>query len=393
MMKQVVNKEIIDRIIQMESYFDILKEAVSADEDVIEKDDLLKEYMQVLTRYYESAEWKHDYEMDEKGLLPSELKRGILSEDGFWNFLCEVEGKPLDIELSNMDCSMNFDSFVNDIQKNDWNVFGVEVYRRGQLLHSYGDTTTTRYPIYSATKAITSIAVGFAVDEGKMDITKSVLEYLPDDVVAQMREEQVKNYTGITMKRLLTMSVSGYPFRPEGDSWLTESLKYPIPDANKTEFNYSNVSAYLVGVAVSYAVGEDLYQYLQRKLFTPLGIVDPPYEKCPDGYFYGASKMELTVHELSKIGLLLYNGGCYEGKRILSEEYVKEATSVQQMNREGGYGYFIWKYRDGFSINGKWKQKCYILPKEELVITYLAHIEDDTPDLKESMEKYILGIE
>ncbi len=386
-------KTATDRIKQMECYFDILKESVSADENVIEKDDLLKEYMQELIRYYESEEWKNDYMLDEKGLLPADLKRGILSEDGFWNFLCEVEGRRLDIELENMDYTMNFNGFVNDIQKNNWNVFGVEVYQSGQLLHSYGDTTTTRYPIYSATKAITSIAVGLAVDEGKMDIGKSILEYLPADVIAQMKAEQNDIYKSITIKRLLTMSVSGYPFRPEGESWIRESLNYTIPDVTNTDFNYSNVSAYLVGVAVSHAVGEDLYQYLQRKLFEPLGIINPPYETCPDGYFYGASKMELTVHELSKIGLLLYHGGCYEGKRILSEEYVKEATTVQQMNREGGYGYFIWKYRDGFSINGKWKQKCYILPKEELVITYLSHIEDDTPDLKESMEKYILGIE
>lgn len=382
----------MERIKQMESYFDILKEAVSADKDAIEKDDTLKEYFQKLLQYYESAEWRHDYELDEKGLLPPDLKRGILSEDGFWNFLCEVESRHSDIDHKNMDDSMDFDAFVEDIKKNDWNVFGVEVYKRGHLIHSYGDTTTTRYPIYSATKAITSIAVGLAVDERKMDIDKSVLEYLPNNVVEQIKEEQAEKYKSITIKRLLTMSVSGYPFRPEGDSWLTASLNYPISDANKKEFNYSNVSAYLVGVAVSHAVGEELYQYLHRKLFEPLGIIKPPYETCPDGYFYGASKMELTVHELSRIGLLLYNGGCYEGKRILSEEYVKDAASVQQMNREGGYGYFIWKYRDGFSINGKWKQKCYILPKEELVITYLAHIEDDTPDLKESMEKHILGI-
>lgn len=77
-----------------------------------------------------------------------------------------------------------------------------------------------------------------------------------------------------------------------------------------------------------------------------MDIQNPPFARCPDGYFYGASSMELTVHELSKIGLLLYHGGVYEGKRILSEEYVREATSVQQMNREGGYGYFLWKYRD-----------------------------------------------
>ena len=288
--------------------------------------------------------------------------------------------------------TMDFEAFVNDIRKNHWNVFGVEVYKGGELVYSYGDTIQNRHPIYSATKTITSIAVGLAMDDGKMDIHKSVLEYLPAKAVAKMKEEQLEIYKRVTVKHLLTMSVSGYPFRPEGDSWLMESLNYPITDVAGEVFYYNNVSAYLVGVAVSVAVGESLAQYLERKLFKPLGISNPSYATCPDGYFYGASKMELTVHELSQIGLLLYNGGCYNGKRILSEEYVKEATSVQKMNREGGYGYFIWKYRDGFSINGKWKQKCYILPKEELVITYLSHIEDDTPDLKNSMERHILGI-
>lgn len=390
---RLCEREIVGRIKQMESYFDILKEAVAVDKEAIEKDNMLKEYLQKLLQYYESPKWKSDYELDEKGLLPQDLKRGILSEDGFWNFLCEIEGGHTDVETKSAEKAMNFEAFVNDIRKNNWNVFGVEVYKDGELVHSYGDTTQNRYPIYSATKTITSIAVGLAVDEGKMDIQQSVLEYLPAKAVAQMNEEQIKSYKKITVKRLLTMSVSGYPFRPEGDNWLTESLNYPISDVDKEGFQYSNVSAYLVGVAVSVAVGEPLAQYLERKLFKTLGISNPPYATCPDGYFYGASKMELTVHELSQIGLLLYGGGCYNGKRILSAEYVKEATSVQKMNREGGYGYFIWKYRDGFSINGKWKQKCYILPKEELVITYLSHIEDDTPDLKISMEKHILGIE
>ena len=61
------------------------------------------------------------------------------------------------------------------------------------------------------------------------------------------------------------------------------------------------------------------------------------------------------------------------------------------MNREGGYGYFLWKYRDGFSINGKWTQKCYVLPKQGLVVTYLAHIEEECPGLKASMERHLLG--
>jgi len=287
---------------------------------------------------------------------------------------------------------MNFNAFVNDIEENKWNVFGAEVYVDGKLVHQYGDTTEHRYPIYSATKSITSIAVGMAIDEGKLDIHKSVLEYLPESATSKMSKSQLEIYKHITTKRLLTMSVSDYPFRPTKESWLEEALQCPIADVDKKEFNYSNISAYLAGVVASCAVEEDLYQYLNRKLFVPLGIHNPPYTRCPDGYFYGASGMELSVHELSKIGMLLYNGGIYEDKRIVSEEYVKEATSVQQMNREGGYGYFIWKYRNGFSINGKWKQKCYVLPTDKLMVTYLSHIEDDTCELKESMEKNILGL-
>ena len=89
---------------------------------------------------------------------------------------------------------MNFEAFVNDIQNNNWNVYGVEVYKDGELIHSYGDTTKNHSPIYSATKTITSIAVGMAVDEGKLDISKSVLEYLPEDVIGKLPQEQIEAY-------------------------------------------------------------------------------------------------------------------------------------------------------------------------------------------------------
>ena len=71
---------------------------------------------------------------------------------------------------------------------------------------------------------------------------------------------------------------------------------------------------------------------------------------------------------------------------------MRRATSVQQMNREGGYGFFFWKYKDGFSINGKWMQKCYVLPKQDKIITFLSDITDKSDDLILSMEKCILGL-
>ena len=134
------------------------------------------------------------------------------------------------------------------------------------------------------------------------------------------------------------------------------------------------------------------HAFIEKRIFEPLAITSFEYARSPEGYFYGASGMRLSVHDLSKLGLLLYQKGIYNGVRILSEEYADMATSVQQMNREGGYGFFIWKYRDGFSINGKWKQKCYVLPRSGIIVTYLSHIEEDCPGLLKSMEKHILGI-
>lgn len=288
---------------------------------------------------------------------------------------------------------MNFDAFIKDIEDNGWCVFGAEVYEDGRLTHSWGDTTEKVHDIYSATKAVQSVAVGIAYDRGLIDFDRSVLDYLPKENVEKLSESQAETFKKITVQRLLTMSVDGFPFRPEGDSWIDFALSCDIKNPDTRVFNYNNICAYLVSVVLTEILGEDLGGFIEREIFKPLGITDYEYGRSPEGYFYGASMMKLTVNGLSKIGLLLYNKGIYDGQRIVSEEYVNMATSVQQMNREGGYGYFIWKYRDGFSINGKWKQKCYVLPKDKIIVTYLSHIEDDSHDLFDSMEKNILDLD
>ena len=68
-------------------------------------------------------------------------------------------------------------------------------------------------------------------------------------------------------------------------------------------------------------LGTDLGSFIEKKIFEPLGITRFEYDRCPEGYFYGASGAKLTVNELSRIGLLLYNRGMFEGQRILSEKY------------------------------------------------------------------------
>ena len=285
---------------------------------------------------------------------------------------------------------MDFDAFIKDIKDNNWNVFGVELYQKGEPVNHWGDTFNI-HEIYSATKGITSIAVGIAYDEGLIDFDKSILEYLPKDRVKSLSKKQYERFEKISVRRLLTMSVADFPFRPEGEDWLEYSLACDInPDI--IQFNYSNIPVYIICVALTNIFGCDLGEFIEKRIFAPMDITSFEYGRSPEGYFYGASNMLLSVHDLSKFALLLYNKGVYNGIRIVSEEYVDLATSVQMMNREGGYGFYFWRYRSGYSINGKWKQKCYIIPKQEIIITYLSHIEDDSQDLKCSMEKHIFGI-
>ena len=284
---------------------------------------------------------------------------------------------------------MDFVGFVSDIQRNNWNVFGAEVYEDGKLVHSFGDTNENLHDIYSATKAILSVAVGIAVDEKKFDIEKSILHYLPGNRVEAISSEQKEVFDKISVKRLMTMSVADIPFLAEGDSFIDFALKTKISNPNERVFNYSSINSYLVGVALTEALGTDLGAFIEERIFKPLGITRFEYDRCPEGYFYGSSGTKLTVNELSRLGLLFYNRGVCDGERILSERYIDEATSIQQMNREGGYGYFLWKYRDGFSINGMRGQKSYILPNQKLVISFLSYIEEGSGKLVKSMEKHI----
>lgn len=286
---------------------------------------------------------------------------------------------------------MNFERFASDITENNWKVYGVEVYKDGELIHSLGDTTEGLYDIYSATKSILSIAVGICYDRGLINLDGSLVKYLPKDRLDKLNNKQLAVFKKITVRRLLTMSVKGFPFRPEGEDYLDFALNLETIEPDVDCFEYGNIPPYIMCAVLQNILGEPLGGFIEKNIFQVLGIDKYEYGLSPEGIFYGASKMKLTVNGLSRIGLLMLNKGQYEGRRIVSEEYVKLATSKQTDAREGGYGFYYWMYRDGFSINGKWKQKCYCLPSKNLVITYLSHIEDDNmEELKASMENNLL---
>ncbi|MBR2132853.1 MAG: DUF4298 domain-containing protein [Oscillospiraceae bacterium] len=78
------------RVARMEQYFDAVSEAWREHPDMLYSDEQLREMLCELTAYSDSGQWLADYECDERGEFPANLKRGVLSEDGLYNLLCEI---------------------------------------------------------------------------------------------------------------------------------------------------------------------------------------------------------------------------------------------------------------------------------------------------------------
>ena len=84
-------QEATDRIRQMELLFDQLQNIEQTNPGALRQDAAIQAMLQTLTQYYESGQWLQDNEFDEKGLLPLDLKRGVLAQDGIYNFLARIE--------------------------------------------------------------------------------------------------------------------------------------------------------------------------------------------------------------------------------------------------------------------------------------------------------------
>lgn len=282
-----------------------------------------------------------------------------------------------------------YETIVKEIEQNHYRVHGIEVFQDGHTVFRHYFDKNTRYPIYSATKSFTSAAIGLAVDDRKLSVDDPLSAYLEKYYLEQIPADRREAFCRLPIRRFLTMSIPGYPFRPEEPDYMAFSMQCQADYTSAPQFAYSNIPAYLTGVACENAVGEHLISYLTPRLLEPLGIVRPEYTNCPGGHFYGASGMKLTVQELRLLGQLFLQKGLFEGKRILSEDWIREATKIQIMNREGGYGYYFWKYQDGYRISGKWGQRCLIIPNQNLIITYLSDMPEGSGLLSNLIEQIV----
>lgn len=229
---------------------------------------------------------------------------------------------------------MNFDAFEKKAK--ELGVLGIVVTKDGKEIGKKLWDEQCRRNVYSASKSFTSTAVGIAVKEGLLSLDEKLVDCFAEDLPETVSDNLAK----ATVKDLLTMCLGQEKAelmgaqRPvyEEEDWVKMSLAFPFVYEPGTKFVYNNVGPYLAGVLVERRAGCDLVSYLYPRLFKPLGIARPTWELDPYGHVFGAGGLFLTMDELHKLGLLYLQNGNWNGKQLVPESWVKEATSKQVEN-------------------------------------------------------------
>jgi len=277
-------------------------------------------------------------------------------------------------------------AFLDGIAANRHELHSFMLARHGKVVAEgwwapYG--RTLRHTMYSMSKSFTSTAVGFAVTEGKLTVEDKVTSFFPDDLPEKVSE----NLAALKVKHLLTMAV-GSEKEPTGamvkeENWVKSFLGHSISHEPGSVFLYNSAATYLCSAIVQKLTGKPILEYLQPRLFDPLGIVGATWEACPRGINTGGWGLSVPTEALAKFGQLLLQKGQWQGREIIPAKWVEEATTfkiqqppiakptrpMEQNDWQQGYGYQFWRCQHGgFRGDGAFGQYTIVLPELDAVI-------------------------
>ena len=277
------------------------------------------------------------------------------------------------------------------------------------VIEHYRDSDASEYAhVWSVTKSVMSILIGIALDEGHLtSLDQTLAELLP-----RYRPEMTDQVAAITLRQLLTHT-SGLPGGGAGDglAWSADDtveliIVYGLVNDPGVAYGYSNSGAHLVGAVLTQATGRTVLDYARERLFDPLGIstrpafegfdAGEPGSKFDDnGFAWGADRrgihtgcclLKLTAPDMIKIGELYLNDGKWNGRRIVSADWVRESTKPQvtpEQRPDSAYGYFWWldevRGHQTYRASGAYGQAIAVVPDMGLVVAVSTR-DDKTPE-------------
>lgn len=275
------------------------------------------------------------------------------------------------------------------------------ILKHGKVLYEgwYGDAAPDKpHAMHSVSKSFTATAVGMAVDDGLLKVTDKLVDFFPD----KLPEEVSDNLKAVTVHDLLTMNCGQETearFRGS-DDWAASFLAHPFVHEPGTWYCYNSLGTYMLSAIVQQLTGQKVLDYLTPRLFEPLHIEIPAWEESPQGINAGGWGLQLKTEDMAKFGQLFLQKGVWNGKRLISEAWVEEASKYQvpsvpagtrpdQAAQRGltpenctfmlGYGYQMWRCPDNaYRADGARGQYIMIIPDSDAVIAVTA----DTANLQ-----------
>ncbi|MGC9521224.1 MAG: serine hydrolase domain-containing protein [Anaerolineae bacterium] len=247
--------------------------------------------------------------------------------------------------------------------------------------------------LFSLSKSFTSTGIGFAVAEGLLSVDDPVLSFFPDEAPDEVSD----NLAAMKVRHLLTMTTghdedtTGYLFPEEEESWARIFLALPVEHEPGTHFLYNTGASFMLSAIVQKLTGRTLLDYLQDRLFGPLGIERPAWQTSPEGINLGGTGLSLRTEDIARFGQFLLQKGVWQGKQLLPASWIEEATSYQVPNApnenpdwEQGYGYQFWQCRyNAYRGDGAFGQYCLVMPEQDAVLA----ITSGTGDLQAVLDK------
>lgn len=169
------------------------------------------------------------------------------------------------------------------------------------------------------------------------------------------------------------------------------------PAATKRSYHYSGGNTYVLGRVVHAISGLDLRDFLVPRLFSPLGIRNPQWLRCPLGFPLGAIGLQLRTSEITRIAQLLLHGGTWDGHRLVPGDYIaRMTTDTTNTGRDEPdnqtYGLHVWLCaRDrAWRMDGIYGQFGIVLPGQRSCVSVTEHYLGPTTHILDCVWQHVV---
>lgn len=231
--------------------------------------------------------------------------------------------------------------------------------------------------MYSVIKSFVSVAIGLLEEDGKISLDDKIIDHFPEKIDT----DTPQHLKAQTIRQMLTMQTCGetplwfYQNDPDRTHLYLNQNKASIPSGMR--FRYDSPGSQVLSSLVEKVSGKSLFDFLNERIFKHLNAFKTAeILKTPNGDSFGDSALVCTTRDMAAFARFVMNYGTWNGKRLMNEQYLRNATScIVDNNITGfngvfnqGYGYQFWRCpQNGFAFNGMGCQLAICLPEKDLI--------------------------